>query len=96
VFEPHELEMMINGVPFIDVDDWEANTIYKGAYSSDHKVIGWFWKILREMSQKDLSKLLQYCTGSTRTPVEGFRYLYIVLKVGSFNKIFHIIKSVGE
>lgn len=30
VFEPYELEMLIYGVPYIDVKDWKANTEYKG------------------------------------------------------------------
>ena len=36
------------------------------------------------MSQEDLAKLLQFCTGSSRTPVEGFRYnisLFITLNL---------------
>lgn len=74
VFDPRELELLLNGVPFIDVDDWENNTTYKGSFYKTHNVIRWFWKILNEMSQEDLAKLLQFCTGSSRTPVEGFRY----------------------
>ena len=80
VFKREELEMIINGVPFIDVDDWEANTIYKIDYSRTSDLIKWFWKALKGMSQQDLSKLLKFCTGSSRTPVEGFRYIYLFIK----------------
>ena len=33
------------GVPFIDVQDWKNNTIYKGF---DHKchVVEWFWQVM--------------------------------------------------
>lgn len=73
IFKPQELEMMINGIPFVDVNDWELNTYYRGNYTKDSSVIRWFWKIVREMSQEDLSRLLKFCTGSSRTPVDGFR-----------------------
>jgi E3 ubiquitin-protein ligase HUWE1 len=75
VFEVNEIEMVLNGLPFIDIDDWERNTEYKGSYYKSHQVIRWFWETLRSLEQKDLSKFLQYCTGSSRTPVEGFRVL---------------------
>ena len=43
IFEPFELEMLLYGVPFIDIDDWEQNTEYKSPYSANHKIIKWFW-----------------------------------------------------
>lgn len=73
-FNTKELDMMIAGVPFIDLEDWEANTTYQGAYSPDHKVIRWFWKELYSYDQQQLRKILHFATGSTRTPIEGFRY----------------------
>lgn len=71
--------MMIGGVPFIDIDDWEANTIYKGSYYRTHEIMGWFWQELRTCNQKQLARMLQFCTGSSRTPVEGFRYILSLL-----------------
>ena len=74
IFEAHEFEMILNGVPFIDLEEWKQNTEYTGTYNASHKVIQWFWKEMKEFDQKQLSKFLQYCTGSSRTPVEGFKY----------------------
>ena len=28
--------MILNGIPFVDIEDWKLNTVYKGEY---HKVI---------------------------------------------------------
>lgn len=67
--------MILNGVPFIDLEDWRAQTTFKGVYSPNHKVVKWFWLILDEFSQEQLSKILHFATGSSRTPVEGFRSL---------------------
>lgn len=65
------------GVPFIDLTDWKANTEYKGAFHEKHKTIKWFWEYLEEISQEKLSKILHFCTGSSRTPIHGFRKLEI-------------------
>lgn len=45
-FHPYELEMILYGVPFIDVNEWREHTIYKAPYAANHKVIVWFWKVM--------------------------------------------------
>ena len=71
----NELELLINGRPFIEVEEWKSNTEYKGLYNSNHIVIQWFWEILSELSQKELSNILLFATGSTRVPLGGFAEL---------------------
>ena len=73
IFEPYEMEMILNGLPFVSVADWKNNTDYKGAYYKNHQVVTWFWDFLDTLSQQQLARLLQFCTGSTRIPVYGFR-----------------------
>jgi len=75
VYTVEELEMKMNGLPFIDLGDWEANSVYKGLYNKSHQVIKWFWEVMKELDQEQLSKFFHFCTGSTRLPVEGFRVL---------------------
>lgn len=70
-----ELELALCGIPYIDVEDWEENSVYRGNYHSKHKVVKWFWEILRTFKQEQLSNLLLFCTGTSRLPVEGFRAL---------------------
>ena len=67
-----ELGFMINGNPFINIKDWMANTEYSGDFSSTHKVILWFWEVICELSQEDLHKFLQFVTGTSQVPIEGF------------------------
>jgi len=76
IFEPYELEMLIYGVPYIDYKDWKANTEYKGEYTPTHKVIKWFWSIVETFNQDQLANLLKFSTGSSRTPIHGFKYLF--------------------
>lgn len=73
VFTVEELEMILNGLPFIDIVDWERNTTYKGSYYRNHQIIKWFWEAMHELDQEQLAKVFRFCTGSQRTPVEGFR-----------------------
>ena len=75
MFTSNELELMVNGRPFIDLLEWEENTLYKGAYNKDHVVIKWFWEILAEFTQKELSNLLLFATGASRVPLGGFEVL---------------------
>ena len=72
-FSMHEIRMIINGKGEIDVVDWKKNTYYKGSYSEDHELIKWFWEILGVMSENDKQTFLQFCLGTTRLPIEGFK-----------------------
>ena len=74
IFTSNELELILNGTPFIDVNDWIENTAYEGYKESDNIIIK-FWEIVRELSQEKLKRLLQFSTGSTRVPVGGFKSL---------------------
>ena len=75
IFNSNELELILNGRPFIDLEEWKVYTIYKAPYNKDHHVIKWFWEILSELSQKELSNLLLFSTGASRVPLGGFAEL---------------------
>ena len=71
-FTSDELELLINGRPYIDVEEWRMFTDYKEPYNNNHRVINWFWEILNELTQKELSNLLMFSTGASRVPFGGF------------------------
>ena len=72
MFNERELELIIAGLPRIDVEDWFRNTELQGYRSSD-QIIQWFWEIVRnELDSEELALLLQFCTGSAKVPVCGF------------------------
>jgi len=48
IFNPRELELMISGLPKIDIDDLKANTNYQG-YAATDQYIKWFWEIMEEL-----------------------------------------------
>ena len=66
--------MILNGPRNINVADWKTFTNYRG-YSYNDQVIIWFWSVVEKYDQKKLGNLLHYCTGSTRVPILGFKYL---------------------
>lgn len=74
VFDERELELLIGGMSEIDVDDWNKYTDYRG-YEVQDEVIQWFWKILRAWPPEKKSRLLQFATGTSRIPVNGFKDL---------------------
>ena len=74
-FTSDEFELLVDGRPYIDLEEWEMYTEYKQPYNSEHKVIRWFWEVLRNLTQKELSNFLLFCTGSSRVPLGGFQLL---------------------
>jgi E3 ubiquitin-protein ligase HECW2 len=75
VFDEKQLELVISGTVEIDMDDWQENTEYKGGYYDGHVVILWFWNTVCLMSNAERLKLLQFVTGTSALPAEGFKAL---------------------
>jgi len=74
-FEWNDLEFLISGVSEIDVADWKANTIYRNC-TADDTMVSWFWKCLEnDFDNMKRASLLQFCTGTSRIPVNGFKDL---------------------
>eukprot|EP01105_Mastigella_eilhardi_P021762 TRINITY_DN529_c2_g3_i1.p1 TRINITY_DN529_c2_g3~~TRINITY_DN529_c2_g3_i1.p1 ORF type:complete len:1003 (-),score=261.29 TRINITY_DN529_c2_g3_i1:65-2875(-) len=71
VFSENELELLISGLPEIDLEDLRANTEYHG-YTAESPQIQWFWHSLGEFSQQERAEMLQFVTGSSKVPLEGF------------------------
>ncbi|GAA5919353.1 hypothetical protein JCM1841_004358 [Sporobolomyces salmonicolor] len=74
VFDEKELELLIGGVETIDVGDWQKNTAYRG-YQQEDELVQWFWQAVKAWPAEMKSRLLQFTTGTSRTPVNGFKDL---------------------
>ena len=74
VFDERELELLIGGIAEIDVDDWKKHTDYRG-YTESDEVIQFFWQTVRSWDSEQKSRLLQFTTGTSRIPVNGFKDL---------------------
>jgi len=76
IFDEGELELLMCGIGSIDVKDWKGNTVYKGDYHPNHIVIQWYWRVVLSFSNEMRSRLLQFVTGTSRVPMNGFKELY--------------------
>nr|XP_043638137.1 E3 ubiquitin-protein ligase UPL2-like [Erigeron canadensis] len=74
IFNVKELELLISGLPDIDLGDMKANTEYSG-YSAESPVIQLFWEVVQDFSKEDKARLLQFVTGISKVPLEGFSAL---------------------
>uniref|UniRef100_H3HC58 HECT-type E3 ubiquitin transferase n=1 Tax=Phytophthora ramorum TaxID=164328 RepID=H3HC58_PHYRM len=86
VFDYQELELILCGIPTIDTADWKAHTHVryikpeenrKGNITEEEQngVLQWFWIVVEGLAPEERARLLQFVTGTSRVPVEGFRGL---------------------
>ncbi|PNH38802.1 hypothetical protein VD0004_g8043 [Verticillium dahliae] len=94
VFDERELELLIGGIAEIDVDDWKKHTDYRG-YTESDEVVQFFWQTIRSWDGEQKSRLLQFATGTSRIPVNGFKDLqgsdgprrFTIEKAGEVNNL---------
>uniref|UniRef100_A0A6Q2X6N2 HECT-type E3 ubiquitin transferase n=1 Tax=Esox lucius TaxID=8010 RepID=A0A6Q2X6N2_ESOLU len=75
VFDARELELVIAGTAEIDLADWRTHTEYRGGYHDNHIVIRWFWAAVERFNNEQRLRLLQFVTGTSSIPYEGFASL---------------------
>lgn len=80
VFDYQEFDLLLSGVPEIDVNDWNAHsevrwTKLEKPTAAEQRVIEWFWQVLAGFSAEERARLLQFATGTSRVPVQGFKAL---------------------
>jgi len=68
------IQLMIGGLGKIDVDDWKRNARLKHC-SADTPLVRWFWRAVDEYDEEHRARLLQFVTGSSRVPLQGFKAL---------------------
>uniref|UniRef100_A0A8C4KA18 HECT-type E3 ubiquitin transferase n=1 Tax=Dromaius novaehollandiae TaxID=8790 RepID=A0A8C4KA18_DRONO len=73
-FDQKELELIIGGLDKIDLNDWKSNTRLKHCMA-DSNIVKWFWQAVETFDEERRARLLQFVTGSTRVPLQGFKAL---------------------
>ncbi|BHF65508.1 E3 ubiquitin-protein ligase huwe1 [Sparganum proliferum] len=74
IFNEQELELLISGLPNIDIEDLKANTTYS-KYQPNSPQVRWFWRALESFDQEDRARFLQFITGTSKVPLGGFANL---------------------
>ncbi|XP_063401065.1 ubiquitin-protein ligase E3C-like [Mytilus trossulus] len=77
MFDHQELQVLISGalVP-VDIADLKHHTNYSGGYTSDHRIIKWFWEAVESFTDHQKRQLLKFVTSCSRPPLLGFKDLY--------------------
>lgn len=81
MFNQRELQTLVGGdTNEVDIQDLRRNTQYSGVYfigddGREHETIALFWKVLKEMDDKDRRKVLKFVTSTPRAPLLGFSHL---------------------
>ncbi|KAF9997246.1 hypothetical protein BGZ79_009053 [Entomortierella chlamydospora] len=83
IFNEQELELLISGLPDIDVDEWKNNTEYQN-YTPGSPQIQNFWRAVRSFDQTERAKLLQFVTGTSKVPLGGFSQLQGISGIQKF------------
>ena len=68
------MELLTCGYPDFELDDLKNNTEYEG-FKSNSIVIQWFWSVVQEFTKEERALLLQFVTGTSRVPSDGFANL---------------------
>lgn len=62
LFKPQDIQLMISGIPNIDVEELISKGEFENCSEGDHRK--WIEEILREFSQESLSLFLRFVTGN--------------------------------
>lgn len=90
---PTLLQLIIGGLGKIDLADWKTNTRLKHC-TSESNVVRWFWQAVEAFSEERRGRLLQFVTGSTRVPLQGFKALQGGSCTGSETTYTHQLQCV--
>ncbi|GAB0497846.1 hypothetical protein MMPV_009183 [Pyropia vietnamensis] len=74
MFNEVELELLMAGLPDIDVADLKGNVEYTG-YTRSSPQVDWFWTFVSQLGREDLARLVMFVTGTSKIPIEGFAAL---------------------
>ncbi|KAF9951518.1 hypothetical protein BGZ72_006995 [Mortierella alpina] len=83
IFNEQELELLISGLPDIDIDEWKNNSEYQN-YTQASPQIQNFWRAVRSFDQTERAKLLQFVTGTSKVPLGGFSQLQGISGIQKF------------
>ena len=72
IFTLQEIQLMIGGVPDIDVKELLKNAAF-GGYVSASDQVEWLFQLLEEFDRDKMCKFLGFVTGCTTMPVDGLK-----------------------
>jgi ubiquitin-protein ligase E3 A len=80
LFNHHELELLVCGLPHLDFAALQQAAVYEGGYSVSHPAIVRFWCILHELTLEQKKRFLSFVTGCDRAPMGGLGKLRMLIQ----------------
>lgn len=68
IFSPTELELLICGLPEVNVEELQSNTDYH-QYKATDPMIVWFWEVVKGFNREERASFLQFVTGTSKVPI---------------------------
>ena len=65
IFSPTELELLICGLPDVDIEELRLNTDYQ-QFTQNETYMVWFWNCLRSFTREEKALFLQFVTGTSK------------------------------
>ena len=93
IFSPPELELLICGLPDVDLSELKVNTEYH-QYRPTDSIIQWFWDVLFSFNREERALFLQFVTGTSKVPLDGFANLQGMRGIQRFS--IHRIHGEGS
>ncbi len=69
------LQLLMCGMDTVSFDDLKEHALVSGSNQGFLQVLSWFWVVVSSFTQEEMAKLLQFVTGCSQLPPEGFREL---------------------
>ena len=71
-FTEEELNLLLNGKQNFDINEMRQSTRYTGGYDTNSEPVEIFWKVLNTFDTEKRGQLLQFATGSSKVPLDGY------------------------
>lgn len=80
LFSSNELKPIAEGSPDISLSELEQTVNYSDGYTRDSLTIQNFWSVVYEFGELEKQQLLEFVTGSKRTPIGGMARLSFTIQ----------------
>lgn len=83
IFDENELELLVCGTSDYSVAEMKAHHAAIGSSPEFQKVLCWFWTAVTNFGTEEMSRLLQFTTGSSQLPPGGLAELSPKLQIAA-------------
>jgi alpha-tubulin suppressor-like RCC1 family protein len=77
-----EFELMLCGVPELDLVALRKNVRYEGGYDDNSRAVKWLWEILSTYPLEKVQTFIAFTTGTKRAPLGGLAKLTLLIQRG--------------